>query len=49
MMHSGYRRSRKVVSTVAQIESDTKEDPKVDMGVVAWLWIWRRRYTPHMF
>jgi hypothetical protein len=33
-MHSEYRMSRRVVSTVVQIEANTKDDPKVDIGAV---------------
>jgi hypothetical protein len=33
-MHSRYRKSKKLVRAVVQTQSDTKEDPKVDMGMV---------------
>jgi hypothetical protein len=34
MMHSRYRKSRRVVSVVVLKEVDTKEVPEVDMGMV---------------
>jgi hypothetical protein len=34
MMHSRYRRIKRVVSIVAHIEEDIKEDIEVDMGMV---------------
>jgi hypothetical protein len=48
-MHLGYKTRRRVVSAVMWKEADTKEVPKVDMGMVAVADMEEGEVETHMF